>query len=163
MEHLGMLDPFLNLFMIIPYPPFHLLNSTEFLSLGFWKGFPFTSKFSSWIYVNLNICIKMTTRNKEVQLQTHDMVKLLAMVKLRCVTPRSPRCCCAAPENLPVDPTFWVSNFRPYRPCVGVFGGYIWVLPKITVPPNGWFIMENTIKMDDLGIPLFLETPISGH
>ena len=34
-----------------------------------------------------------------------------------------------------------------------------WVFPKIGVPQNGWFIMENLIKMDDLGVHLFLETP----
>ena len=36
-----------------------------------------------------------------------------------------------------------------------------WGFPKIGVPQNGWFIMENPIKRNDLRVPLFLETPKS--
>ena len=34
------------------------------------------------------------------------------------------------------------------------------MFPEIVVPQNGWFIRENPIKMDDLGVPLFGNTHI---
>ena len=43
-------------------------------------------------------------------------------------------------------------------PCFKI--SVVWVFLKIKVPQNGWFTMEKPIKIHDLGVPLFLETPI---
>ena len=51
--------------------------------------------------------------------------------------------------------TFYFDSAAPFK--------YMGVEPKIGgfYPQNGWLIMENPNKMDDLGgPPLFLETPI---
>ena len=60
-------------------------------------------------------------------------------------------------------PLFPHDQFGSFLPSVRgfPFDFPIWMFPKIVVPQNGRFTMENPIKMDDLGVPLFLETPIS--
>ena len=52
--------------------------------------------------------------------------------------------------------TMLVGNFRVE---VYIVVEAKWRFPLMGAPQNGSFIMENTIKMDDFGVPPFQETP----
>ena len=58
------------------------------------------------------------------------------------------------PQNIPKwsflvgKPHGFVGDTHHFRSCP-----HIHMFPKIGVPQHGWFMMENPIKMDDLGIP----------
>ena len=40
------------------------------------------------------------------------------------------------------------------------FFKFIWKLPKMGIPPNGWFIRKIPFEMNDLAVPPFQETSI---
>ena len=74
---------------------------------------------------------------------------------------RDPSTGCAA--SVMASHSCWRMALRTEWLGEGLMMASFWVFPKIGVPQIGWFIMEHPIEMDDLVVPLFLETPIYGE
>ena len=71
-------------------------------------------------------------------------------------------CCCSTPSahQRRINSLYWGKMIPPKKLTKNPYPYWgIWMFPKIGVPQNGWFIMENPIKMDDMRVPLFKETP----
>ena len=82
----------------------------------------------------LNKCISLNSLWWHVATCCHSLLEILALDTLL-TSPRT------------AEPMLMADDAHPEPHQWGM-----WVFPKIGVPQNGWFIMENPIKMDDLGI-----------
>ena len=72
--------------------------------------------------------------------------------------PQIPTVITAEPHYLSSDQLGPLVKFAVYRgivppTCICV---HIWMFPKIGVPQNGWFIVEKPIKMDELGVCIYI-------
>ena len=101
-----------------------------------------------YTYIDIHMCIYIYVFFHTLYLQTCDQ-KVTSMERPRLMYLLGRFCCC-------------LERNRCYLRTRGHLGGNKGWVPKMVVPgtPNGRFTMEHSLKIDDLGVPLFQETSI---
>ena len=141
------------LFMIPSNAPYRILIGWLFFSafkLDLWCymiAFPFPRCFTAQIFF-------LDPFFGEVRSSSNAAIVSMPPAEVLCAAAR-----CNGVQSS--DSIGWAA--RPHVDTCRILSVSIWVFLKTVVPQNGWFIMENPIKMDDFWgeNPPFLEPPIS--
>ena len=120
--------------------------------------------YALYIYICVCVCVFLNPfePNKQTYLKLHKLGQNHGWDQDRPRTPPGalglscgPRLCSGSPSLPALSACCRPGNLEVHFLWTAMGHGYMEVSINFWVPPNRWFEMENPIKMDDLGVPLY--------